>query len=286
MVTVGIIAVIMALAIPAVLYSVKRSKEIRIRSDLALIGTALEAYKVDFGDYPRFADALSDQASAAASTKGNGTWLDYAQGNIGSCRGATLLCRALLGPGPAVTSSDSADGYPASPGDDGADGPGFRVRRIQSGTNKDGTPIWGGKVYGPYLDSSKFKILYADGIKNQAILSGYPAAYPLLIDVNGNPILYYPAAPGIPPVLLGYTDPSTATTNTVSRFNGFDNEGFLDASGGGSSFVSTSPFAMLAASAGTANYLLWSAGNDNQFGLLNGKSDDVTNFDLPANLKK
>ncbi len=83
LVTVGIIVVLTSLAIPAILRSRQKAIVIRIRSDLSLISNALEAYKSDFGDYPRFDDDATFDSL-----------------NVQHDRGARLLCRALLGPAP------------------------------------------------------------------------------------------------------------------------------------------------------------------------------------------
>jgi type II secretory pathway pseudopilin PulG len=275
LVTIGIIVVLVSLALPAILMSRKRGIEIRAKADLNLISTALEAYKGDFGSYPVFADAATVQASQ--NVNGSGYWLDQMP-----VRGGVLLCRALVGPGPA--DYQPSTGY-ANPGDDGADGPGFRIRRniVNNGSS---TPAFTGKVYGPYIDPAKFKYAYVDNLKGQAFVPGIPTAFPVIIDGNGEPILYYPAAPGNPTTALSYSDPRVTTTNAVSRFNGYDNQGFLDSTGGTSTFSTTSSFAVIAANAGSLNYLLWTAGPDTQFGLVNGKTDDVTNFDIPGNLKK
>ncbi len=307
LIVVGIITVLIALAIPAILFARKRGTETRIRADLNSIAQALDAYKADFSmQYPRFADPISDYNSAQGPVPGNGTWLDYSK-----ARGAVLLCRALIGPGPANTSTLYP--FPANPGDDGADGPGFRVRINAEGTNSTtGNPILTGKTYGFYIDPAKFNVQYLNaptaGAGNGTM---FQQAYPAIFEgvagdwtdpvtghqYKGSPILYYPAASGTyvsqqtgQVQVLSYTDPSTVNTSTAanaaSRFNGFDNQYLLDSTSGGTAFSATSDFAQLAASAGSPDYLLWTAGSSGHFGLVNGKSDDITNFDLPGNLKK
>jgi prepilin-type N-terminal cleavage/methylation domain-containing protein len=303
----GIIAALAALAIPAVLIAKKRAAETRIKADLNSIAQAIDAYKNDFqNQYPQFVDPITDKNSTGAN--GNGTWLDYSQ-----ARGAVLLCRALIGPGPANTTSSTAPPYYANPGDDGADGPGFRVRINVSGTSSSNNPILTGKLYGPYLDAAKFNVQYlnAPTAGQGTNGTGFPQAYPALFETvsgdwtdaksgrsyKGSPILYYPAASGTyvsqqtgQVQVLSYTDPSTVNTgtkaNAASRFNGFDNDYELS-SETGLSFDPNSDFARLAVSAGSSEYLLWTAGSSGKFGLINGgKSDNITNFDLPANLKK
>lgn len=314
LITIGIIALLTALALPVILYAKKKAVETRIKYDLQSIGQELEAYKNDFdGQYPVFADPLSDQDSV--NIKGNGTWLDYQQ-----CRGAVLLCRALAGPGPAGTNTNPVNGQNyANPGDDGADGAGFRVRRIP--VLNGNTYSLSGKVYGPYVDA-KFSIqtLHIESLPTAD--PNYPLAYPVLFDTNcgdwtyggityhGSPILYFPstashqlssAGSGDQQNNLGYVIPRTFTMGQGAppRFNGFDNQLFLDSLGGTSSFSTESAFATLGASCGSADYLLWTAGADGQFGYGNNpataspatagpglRSDDIANFELPANLRK
>jgi type II secretory pathway pseudopilin PulG len=287
LVSVGIIVLLGALSLAGILAAKKHANQTRVRDDLALIAMALEAYKSDSnGQYPVFADASTDQAVQTAGLNSNFDWLDYQPD-----RGAVLLCRALIGPGPAMTNTSTSTVQYPNPGDDGADGPGFRGRHSLS-------IIQYGKVYGPYLDASKFKIGY---LPTPTKYQTFPQAYPVILDTNGNPILYYPAAAGNPASNLGYLDPSSSslTSNVVSRFNGFDNEyqnplsqagtftyNWVDSLAGGSAYSSNSTFGQLAANCGNLPYLLWTAGSDGAFGLVNGKSDDIANFDLPANLIK
>src|SRR3954447_22747417 len=96
-VVVGIIVLLLATLLPMVNRARITAKRARMALDLNSIGIALDAYRDDFGDYPRPSD------------------YDYSD----NTRGAAILCRALLGP-------QDADGrYPA-----GADGYGFRTRRV------------------------------------------------------------------------------------------------------------------------------------------------------------
>src|SRR5258708_4856086 len=121
----GILVLLTALSLAALVHVKKSAAKIRIKSDLALIDTALTAYKDEFGNYPQFADPATDIV-ASATNSGGSTWLDNRP-----YRGAVLLCRALIGPNNAVGTATDINAF------DGADGPGFRTR----GTT--------GKVYGP-----------------------------------------------------------------------------------------------------------------------------------------
>src|SRR5688572_26616043 len=96
-VVVAVIAVLLATFLPMVSRARVSAKRARLALDLNTIGLALEAYRDDFGDYPRPSDYEYDN----------------------NTRGAAILCRAMLGP------QDANGYYP-----DGADGFGFRTRRL------------------------------------------------------------------------------------------------------------------------------------------------------------
>jgi len=166
LVTIGIIALLVGIAFPAVHYAMKSSRATRIAADLNSIAFGLQAYKQDFGDYPR-----PDPR------------------NTSPARGAETLCRALLAPGQAGKLTDPT----IRPGDDGADGLGFRTRRgVNSHHNgaydSNGMPImifdnwlFQGKVYGPYVQN-----LDATATDGSGVIRG---------DASGV-ILYYVATRG------------------------------------------------------------------------------------------
>ncbi len=176
LVVIGIILVLVGILVPTIIRTYGTADKTRFAFNLQVIGTGLEAYKQDFGDYPRNLNAATGAAPA-------------------------VLCKALVGPGNATTDSSPAysGAATAMPGDlvksggstyvatqpapassvppdaqywavwsplDGADGPGFKVR------------AGGGKTWGPYLQLDRFKI------------NGQ-----FLLDKNGAAILYYPANP-------------------------------------------------------------------------------------------
>jgi len=295
---VGIIALLFGISLVGVNAARQRAQRIRTTDDLHMIQIALDAYRSDFQDYPRFAEPTVDQVTK--NNLGNGTWLDYS-----TDRGARLLCQALISPGPAGT------GYYANAGEDGADGPGFRIRRTIAGGGSNG--LISGKIYGPYLAADKFKL--------ESSMANMQDAK--ILDNNGNPILYFPALPGPPAVNLAYSyvysvDPRNYTTGTVGTaptattakplYNAFDNTldtttnkpllgptqmqfllGDTNMNGNidqGETAVTTQP------------YLLWVAGADGQFGFgydpsgnakvptAQSKTDDVANFDFPPGVRK
>ena len=186
LVVIGIIVLLIGLVVPVILASYRKAAKTRVAADMASIGVALEAYKADFGDYPRVEQ---------------------------KCTGFAVLCKALISPGPgggplpawpiepypagAILSTGDpnspngnykehvcfaapdAEGGFSTPNDqndantwrefpvsDGKDGPGFKARV-------------GGKPYGAYLDPAKFRV---QGMAMR--------------DAWDHPILYFPARPG------------------------------------------------------------------------------------------
>jgi prepilin-type N-terminal cleavage/methylation domain-containing protein len=316
MVVVLILGILAAITLPMLMKSYKRAIVTRTKSDLQTISLALEAYKSDFGDYPRFDDGNATDATTA------GYSADPL--NVQEDRGARLICRALMAPAAASLASGattSSVGFKASANEqapDGADGPGFRIR-----------PGAAGKVYGPYLQSEKFK-LGNPGAPGGAWDSVYFTDATLL-DSNGNPILYYPATPG-KLTISGTTGNTTAAfafnattgapigfgnataTSLRAMYNGFDNNGYGEATpthlflnayefqyimgdrdNNGYLDTDSSPAEQATT---TQPYLLWTAGPTGVYGLqpaftgttaspgVRYKCDAVCNFDLPSDLRK
>ena len=312
LIAIGILVALTAIALPMILLAKKRGFETRTRSDLALIGMALEAYKdANSGDYPRFDDDNSNDA------------LNYQQD-----RGARLLCRALLSPGPmTLTTAQSKIGFDASNATegapDGADGPGFRLRPSIPLVNG----VAYGKVYGPYLDASKFRLgnpaaPLSNGVPNWDSVYFKDAT---ILDQNGNSILYFPGLTSASPAVayvqyLGPPAPPLTAPAVRSFYNLYDNNHYGSSASGTGNYIlywkqaafilgdrnldgvitSTSP---IESATTTLPYLLWTAGSDGIFGFpgldSSGvpidpttppqqilKTDDITNFDIPADLRK
>src|SRR5258708_4643018 len=95
-VVIGILVLIMAAIAPMLGKAAKSARRARVQSDMQVIGQALESYRTDHRDYPRY--LATDPLTPTIS-------------------GAELLCWALMAPGPA-----------AGDGSDGQDGLGFRIR--------------------------------------------------------------------------------------------------------------------------------------------------------------
>jgi prepilin-type N-terminal cleavage/methylation domain-containing protein len=197
LVVIGIIVLLIGILLPMIARAMRQGNRARIASDLNAISAALDAYKADFGDYPRLIYtsattyngtgagaallgkslmALGDSTSAAYNSSNT-----YTVGQIvlGSGSGTTELDYQATQAVPA----NNAPQLPTAAGPnywqpialgtaaDGADGPGFRIRGTQ------------GRVYGPYLQADKFKTL---GLA--------------IVDNFGNPVLYYAANPGHPTI--------------------------------------------------------------------------------------
>src|SRR5580693_9697007 len=106
MVTIGIIVLIAGILLPMIERMHRSAQITTMKLNLNAIATALEAYKNDFGDYPRNPFGWTD--------------VGYTP------RTDPTLAMALIGPGPYgyVTPTGQANSYPN--GDvDGHDGPGF-----------------------------------------------------------------------------------------------------------------------------------------------------------------
>jgi len=261
LVVVGIIAVLLAVLLPALNSARKKATKVRIAMDLQNLSQALEAYRKDFKDYPPV-DLSATNPIIITSTTNPTPPADRV--------GAVTLCWALLSPGPADPTV----------GGDSSDGPGFRVR----GATVNGTWQGQGQVYGPYIQPGKFTI------------SGTNDWNSTINDVRGNPYLYYRANPAasinVAGGYVGNYNPTTPGTTPVPMYNYYDNNGVT---------INSHPFLPsdmgrilgdtnadgginVGANAGespatTAPYLLWSAGSDGILGYdSSGNTDDVTNF--------
>jgi prepilin-type N-terminal cleavage/methylation domain-containing protein len=294
LVVIGILVALIGLLIPAVFHAYKVAGKTRTAADLALIGTALEAYKQDNnGDYPRFDD---DNTAGGLNMQPN--------------RGAILLCRALLGPGGTAV--------------DGADGLGFRPRAI----NNNGTMVYTGKVYGPYIQSDKFQL-------SQDTVNDPQQQTTMLLDHEGNPILYFPATPGHPNIQSAngfvYTvnppgNPGSPGYAAPPRplYNSYDNTAVPPPAMANPNATFPNGLSLLPenqmqyimgdrnyngmidsttmppeAAVYTGPYILWTAGADGIYGFGNDpatmmprvpaagmKTDDVTNFDMAPDLAR
>jgi prepilin-type N-terminal cleavage/methylation domain-containing protein len=293
-VVVAIIAALVALALPMLAAANRKAKATRAAADMQSISTGLEAYKLDFGDYPRpdnfIGFATLTKALIAPGPAGGPL------PNLGAAPHAAGTIASVGTPGNVGYAEYVAFGRPqgtefstaVAPPDntqwavfsasDGNNGPGFKARS-------------GGKSYGPYLPADKFKL------RGLAIL-----------DLWDHPILYFPARPAKPAqVATGWP----LLTGGAGLYNAADNVTFflrpsedipanankamarMDAVAiTGSSGSATTDFDGIVNSgeqaATTGPFLLWSAGPDGNFGVTYAgtdptpdeirKVDDITNF--------
>jgi prepilin-type N-terminal cleavage/methylation domain-containing protein len=278
LVVIGILVLLASITIPLVINAYGKAEVARLKADLLTIETALEAYKTDFGDYPRpqfaagFPAAQHDDASLRPNPPS----------------GAQILARALVGMLPAreVPAPSSSE----IPAQDGADGPGFRVRGTQ------------GKVYPAYLAAEKARVSSND-------LAG------VLLDSNGNPILYFPVFNKNADLAVanGYVGENNYEGGAGERplYNYFDEgnssaprmsieqmRAFLGDYGGPGAgampdgAITPGPIYANEKAMHTGPFILWTAGSDGSFGPKLGGSetpesrreksiacDDVVNFD-------
>jgi prepilin-type N-terminal cleavage/methylation domain-containing protein len=187
LIVLGMIVLLVTILLPMISRVHLQARRTAMAADLMAISEALEAYKGDFGDYPRI-----DRNRPT---------------NLPPVIGAPLLCWALVAPGPAASSSFTSEfnqnpNYVMINPGDGADGPGFRIR----GTT--------GPVKGPYLPPDRFHIgtqiggvVYPPGNTPLNIAqASFNNSVDVLADRNNSPILYFPA---------------TRSASSVSAPNGF-----------------------------------------------------------------
>jgi prepilin-type N-terminal cleavage/methylation domain-containing protein len=161
LVVIGIIVLLVGILLPTIMSARRNAEKNAVRMELHTIALALDAYKADFGDYPRPPN--------------------------GASRKYRLLAWALMGPydgGPVGGVTDPLSTPTANaPLVDGADGPGFR-------TSWDNVAKKGSKVWGPYLAPEKFRVA------TQAVNLDFPTT-PVdlrwdILDRYGSPIEYFP----------------------------------------------------------------------------------------------
>ena len=249
LVVIGIIVLLISILLPMVNRAYRQAVRTSMAADLQVISQALEAYDHDFGSYPK-PDATIPSA-----------W-----------KGSVILCWALVAPGPAAQ--------------DGADGPGFRLRGTQ------------GDVKGPYLPADRFKIGTVDGngiVQPPTSAMLFNDQQDVLADRFGHPILYFARNGGaVVKDLNSYVAVASygARPDQAPRYNatdGFVSSGIsfngvanMQAYMPGVSFTIAgykadgTPMRTLTFTGPPADlpYLLWSAGPDGKF----GTDDDVTNF--------
>ncbi len=152
---IGIIVLLVGILLPTIMSARRNAEKNAVRMELQTIALALDAYKADFGDYPR---PPNDK------------------------RKYRLLAWALIGP-------YDTTGGPVDPLNspkqltDGADGPGFR-------TVWDPSTQKGSKQWGPYLAPDKFRV--ATQANNLDFPTTPTDLRWDILDRYGTPIEYFP----------------------------------------------------------------------------------------------
>jgi type II secretory pathway pseudopilin PulG len=261
LIVIGIMILLITILLPVLSKVTRQAQRYKVGTLMNAISQGLEAYKGDFGDYPRL--PFLSQTSAVPN---------YEQGD-----GFALLGVALMGPGPqdnlltgsgsdsyinAVGTFNATTNYPAgsvvytTEGTGSITTAGFYVCINEFGSNMDPLPsqynsdgCWSwfpqwadgadgpgfrvrpggnGRTWGPYLQADKIKMVGA-----------------AIVDSNNHPILYFARAPGSPNIYNyqltsqgtlaagGYVSAwSVGTTSTSSypppMYNASDNSQFLN----------------------------------------------------------
>jgi type II secretory pathway pseudopilin PulG len=319
LVVIGIIVALIGILLPVVLHVMKAGRKSRAQADMQTIIMGLDAYKNDFGDYPRFSGPGGIGIGSNIAT----------QWDMMNQRGAELLCRALIGPGPAFVNPSPSVGSADNSGADGAGingegdstntnsllaGPGFRTR---VGVDANGKSHAQGKVWGPYIPPDKFRIFTLSTVPNlttaipSTTAAGTIDATTVILDSQGHTFLYFPASLTPPNLTVsgGYVanaDPTSPPT-VMPLYNWFDNSLVPPDPLNNPKIktpISLQHFQILMGDTNhdgqiestgnppetptyTGPYILWSAGADGILGISpDGKSDNITNFDLPGSLRK
>ncbi len=272
LVVIGIVVILAGLLVPMVARSMRQAKQTRTAADMQSISTALEAFKMDHGDYPRteagtqntgaamlgrylngpLGDGVTPPAPAPTDPPTYDPAVDYGAGDpvlYSSNTYVSLAASSGVTPGSDVTKWAVCNNLT-----DFVDGPGIRMRA-------------GGKKYGPYVTSEKMSMR---GV--------------VFVDGNGSPILYFPARPGAGGNLSAqdaYVNISSASPKSSMKYDANDNiEPFRRTTGETAADVLKRIRAYLGDYDGDglietnvgekiiteAPYLLWAAGPDGRFG--------------------
>jgi prepilin-type N-terminal cleavage/methylation domain-containing protein len=316
LVVIGIIAVLASITL-VVLGKARRSADrSMIAFQMQTITVGLNAYQTDFSAFP----ITTTKATPATSDP------DY-EINRDGLRGARTLCKALMGACEAYNTTIPAH-------HDGKNGLGFGVvGRSGVPQYEPGTNEIRGKTYGPYLAADKFKVANSATLPITIDGTDYKVGDPLpdkphaddpmpndryddravLLDANGNPILYYPVMNPQAPVKLQFAhvsrghstvDVASAPEITPSQPTPADPSAYagtpMYVSNDNSCWLAPALFRKFMGDAngdaritgtevapGRGQYVLWSAGPDGFYGpntsagateKAKREFDDVTNF--------
>ena len=184
LVVIGVLVLLIAILLPALAKVMSSARKTRGAADIGAVSTALDAYKLDFNDFPRPAannTGFAELGRALVGPGGTGqscppfTSKTYGAGDVAFTGSGTSYQEFVFFTGPNAELKYEMNPPPAPAAgpnwagiaySDGKPGPGLKVRS-------------GGQSFGPYLDPAKFKT------RGLALLDG-----------NDNPILYFRARPG------------------------------------------------------------------------------------------
>jgi len=271
LIVIGIIVALATLLLPMAGKVSREAVRTRMAADLAVISGALEAYRADFGNYPRMgATRLPTSAKS----------------------GAALLCWALVAPGPATAQA-------TIPGD-GADGPGFRLRGTTGAIKGPYLPVDRFTIGAVAFGMSEVGVVTPNP-PPPAVAVPDNSTY-VLADRYYHPILYYSANKGADPA--NKSVPNGAFVNTAydaqALFNYDDNpvsanlrldiapnilkpkvmQFRLGDTGDGTGAVPDGFLEPNETAAALGPYLVWAAGPDGYF----GTDDDVVDNGAAVNL--
>lgn len=238
-IVIGILVLLMGLLIPILSMVNRQGQSTKTAATLSSIATGLEAYRSDFGDYPRFSPDDPNFPNPL---------------NSAPDRGARLLARALMGPAPANDprmDHDLSSGGPWTSTQDYLnacksafqDGHGDSAnpfgqkesRQLVQRSNEAGA-YYPGKLYSPYLDPERFELRIIRDLPevdpaqsfdgNLALLAAdsgfrYGVDAVILDPANRQPILFYPALAKSPDV----GQQAARSSPTVPAFEAFPAQG-------------------------------------------------------------
>jgi len=173
LVAIGLLVVLASILIPLVVRAQRQAVKSRMLADMQSIGSALEAYRADYGDYPRVTVSETGAAVLGKALLALGPATDpispysariYQAGEVASSGVVSYVCLRTRLDGAVTPAVPDVNWWAPFSTGDGADGAGFRLRT-------------GASIKKPYLQADRFKVSGTD-----------------IVDSFGNPILYFPAS--------------------------------------------------------------------------------------------
>jgi type II secretory pathway pseudopilin PulG len=269
-VVIAILVLLIGILLPMLSSAQRAARKTRVKMDFTALAMCLDAYYSIHHDYPRpepgeMYNAFGVLGRALASPGGVADYTAtppvlsapphtarmYEPGECVAYSGKEYLAVTRTN-----TLPNTLNGWVEFAYSDGFAGPGFRGRG-------------GGKSYPAYLPEGKLRM---QGVA--------------ILDLYGNPILYYPARPQMPSI----NTPGGFVSNTGNSLYNEDHNPTAPIP----PWLTPQDFRLLLGdtnmngqidagetAAFTGPYILWSAGEDHRFGLVSGKElDDVANFEF------